>query len=340
MPSLQTTSKGMAIPGVRVSGPVHGPYAEAWFDEEEQVHRVRLTDDGKARVAEYLDRYPCPIALLISMWPSMYRAARAAWFSEEEINAFCLEGVAMAFVRYDPKRGASIATAVTWSIRASLGNAVRRARRASFHSAHYPEYLGNRAERNSNSSDGEKQTLTDGIAAPGCSRMNEHDYADELSEYLSIANLTEKERYVLMLRYGLAGRPPLSIAAISFAMGFSAERIRQLQEKAVRKIRKANGLDIDWFVATRSRILTYLASLTSSEKTNGFQSVAHSAASKADICKRAKLTAWQFREVMHKLLRDGVVVRERVSLSRERWGIVFRLHHADQMREVQSSNAG
>ena len=120
----------MRLLWARESGPVHGPYAEAWFDELEQVHRVRLTAEGRAKVADYLSRYPHPIALLISTWPAAYRAARAARLSDEEIDSICLEGVALAFARYDPTRGASIGTAVVWGIRASIGNAVRHAKRA------------------------------------------------------------------------------------------------------------------------------------------------------------------------------------------------------------------
>jgi hypothetical protein len=55
-PSSAYSPKGMPLLWARESGPVHGPYAEAWFDELEQVHRVRLTAEGRAKVADYLSR--------------------------------------------------------------------------------------------------------------------------------------------------------------------------------------------------------------------------------------------------------------------------------------------
>jgi RNA polymerase sigma factor (sigma-70 family) len=262
------------------------------------------------------------------MWPSTYRAARAANLSEEEIDALCLEGVALAFVRYNPNRGASIGTAVTWSIRASVGSAVRSARKESIHFEHYPTTIDNRNERHFNFPGDYELSTTEGIVAEKCSPTSE--CAEEITHYLSQANLSTQERYVLILRFGLAKRSPLSTTATGYAMGLSPERIRQLQEKAIRKIRKAIGLDIDWRVRSRSRILVYLSSLSNStsEKTSDSQTSAQTAASKAEICKRAQVTRWQFREIVRRLLREGLVIRERVQLSRERWGIVFRLREA------------
>jgi hypothetical protein len=110
-------------------------------------------------------------------------------------------------------------------------------------------------------------------------------------------------------------------------MGLSNERIRQLQEKAIRKIRKAIGLDADWHITARTRILAHLSSLPYPTPENACisGSKVQTAASKAAICKRARVTRWQFREVIQQLLQAGQVIRERVEVSRERWGFVFRL---------------
>jgi RNA polymerase sigma factor (sigma-70 family) len=319
------SAHGMTVTCPRKRGPVHGPYAEAWYDEQERAHRVRLTSEGRAKVADYLNRYPHPIALLISMWPSTYRAARAANLSEEEIDALCLEGVALAFVRYDPTRGASIGTAVTWSIRASVGAAVRSARKESIQSAPCPPTIENRNERYLNNPGDFELSTAEGIVAGECSPTSDSECAEEITRYLSQANLTAQERYVLILRFGLTRRSPLSTTAIGFAMGLSTERIRQLQEKAIRKIRRAIGLDIDWRVRTRARILAYLSSLPNPTSENAGDTQTRRAVSKAEICKRAHVTTWQFREIIRRLLREGLVIRERVELSRERWGIVFHL---------------
>ncbi len=318
MLAAQATARGMAMPGVRACGPVHGPYAETWYDQADQVYRVRLTEDGKARVGDYLLRYPNPIALLISLWPATYRAARAAHFSEEEINALCLEGVAMAFVRYDPTRGAAIGTAIAWSIRAAVGTALRQASRATSHIESGQIPLASQVE---NGAECRGQEVLGNV----CSPTMESEHAEDLHHYLALVNLSANERYVLMLRFGLANGLPLSNAAVGWAMGLSAERIRQLLDRAIRKIRAGIGLDIDWMTVARSRILTYLSSLplSSSKERAKSGTRTRAGASKAEICKGSKVPKWQFREVMARLLRDGLVRRERVAVSRERWRIEY-----------------
>ncbi|HEV3439945.1 MAG TPA: sigma-70 family RNA polymerase sigma factor [Gemmata sp.] len=308
--------KGMPLLWARESGPVHGPYAEAWFDEFEQVHRVRLTAEGRAKVADYLSRYPHPIALLISTWPAAYRAARAARLSDEEIDSLCLEGVALAFARYDPTRGASIGTAVVWGIRASIGNAVRHARRASVLLALSPSSLVIREE-----SGARRLNVFTNYEGRGT------EDEQEVTHYLALPNLSDKERTVLTLRFGLANDPPLTSAAIALVMGLSTERVRQLQENAIRKIRKALGLDVDWFAAARSRITAYLSSFHSHTTDNikDSRSTMRNGATKADICNRTGVPMWQLREVMSRLLQDGLVIRERKPISRARWCIVYRI---------------
>ena len=62
---------------------------------------------------------------------------------------------------------------------------------------------------------------------------------DELRKDLedSMSNLTKREKKVLSLRFGLAGYPVLSLQKIGKQIGLSKERIRQIEKKAIRKIR-------------------------------------------------------------------------------------------------------
>lgn len=311
----------MPLQWARQSGPAHGPYAEAWFDESDQVHRIRLTAEGRRKVADYLSQYPNPIALLISAWPAAYRAARIARLSDEEINSLCLEGVAMAFARYDPTRGASIGTAIVWGIRATIGNAVRHARRAlSLLLVPSPSAL---VVREKNGAKG-FNVFTDDEG-----RRTEDE--QEVAHCLGLANLSSKESSVLTLRFGLSGNPPLTNMAVALAMGLSTERVRQLQEKAIRKIRRALGLDLDWYAIAFARVTAYLSSFHSSiaNNTHSFRSPMRNGATKADICKRTDIPMWQLREVLARLLHDGLVIRERQRISRARWCIVYRIQSMD-----------
>jgi RNA polymerase sigma factor (sigma-70 family) len=60
--------------------------------------------------------------------------------------------------------------------------------------------------------------------------------------------LTEQERRILALRFGLGGSPPKTLDEIGAQMSVSRERIRQLQVKALDKLHKPRLLDElrDW----------------------------------------------------------------------------------------------
>ncbi len=52
-----------------------------------------------------------------------------------------------------------------------------------------------------------------------------------------INKLPEKERKVLELRYGLNGNEPLTLREIGDTLGISRERVRQLETRAIKKLR-------------------------------------------------------------------------------------------------------
>jgi len=122
-----TTSELRAAPARGLATrkrPVVGPYAEAWRDDETGCYRFRLNDLGRGVVADWLDRYPHPVASLKSCWPKLYRVCRDAGLNDDELDALALEGVVRAFCRFDPARGARVETVIPWGVRGAVTRAL------------------------------------------------------------------------------------------------------------------------------------------------------------------------------------------------------------------------
>ena len=68
-------------------------------------------------------------------------------------------------------------------------------------------------------------------------QMTEFVMRQEVSEVLD-AFLTEREREVICLRYGLSSSKPCTLEEVGFAFNLSRERVRQIQSKAMRKLRR------------------------------------------------------------------------------------------------------
>ena len=87
--------------------------------------------------------------------------------------------------------------------------------------------------------EGEDTSLGDNIEDPETvqpeDRVEDSDLRKDLED--SMSNLTKREKKVLSLRFGLGGYPVLSLQKIGKQIGLSKERIRQIEKKAIRKIR-------------------------------------------------------------------------------------------------------
>jgi RNA polymerase primary sigma factor len=57
----------------------------------------------------------------------------------------------------------------------------------------------------------------------------------------SLAGLPERQRRVLVRRYGLDGEKPATLADLSEELAVSRERVRQLQREAERMLRDEGG---------------------------------------------------------------------------------------------------
>lgn len=60
----------------------------------------------------------------------------------------------------------------------------------------------------------------------------------------SLENLSERERGVLMLRFGLGGQQPQTLAEIAEHYGISRERVRQIEKEALAKLRKSDLIQL------------------------------------------------------------------------------------------------
>jgi RNA polymerase sigma factor (sigma-70 family) len=77
--------------------------------------------------------------------------------------------------------------------------------------------------------------LIDGLAAPPEAAALEADVRNRVLKALAI--LGPREREVLVLRYGLEGNEPRTLESIGRLFGVSRERIRQIESRALRKLR-------------------------------------------------------------------------------------------------------
>ncbi len=65
------------------------------------------------------------------------------------------------------------------------------------------------------------------------------DHDDGLKDHINslVGTLTPREALVINMRYGFDGREPMTLDATGIAMGVTPERIRQIEAKAMRKLR-------------------------------------------------------------------------------------------------------
>ncbi len=87
--------------------------------------------------------------------------------------------------------------------------------------------------------DQEDNTLVDYLADDNQLPPDEMTYANALSEDMqkALATLTDRERAILVLYFGLEGEEPLTLEDIGKKMHLTRERIRQIKEKAILRLR-------------------------------------------------------------------------------------------------------
>ena len=87
----------------------------------------------------------------------------------------------------------------------------------------------------------EEMTLEDVLSDDG--KGNPHDVfsqkEDQKSLRKSMAGLNERDRQVIIMRYGLNDAEPKTLGEVADQLGLSRERVRQIEERAVSALRKA-----------------------------------------------------------------------------------------------------
>lgn len=88
-------------------------------------------------------------------------------------------------------------------------------------------------------SEDDDATLGDLIADPDAVGVAQEMIEEEKVEAIDavLGSLSERERQVLILRHGLRGTRPTTLEEIGKQFGLSKERIRQIEEDALRKLR-------------------------------------------------------------------------------------------------------
>ncbi len=91
--------------------------------------------------------------------------------------------------------------------------------------------------------DGEDNTLLDVLENPNslkADRQIEHSDSLQLEVARSLSTLTDRQREVLVLYFGIGTENPVSLEDIGERFGLTRERVRQIKDKAISKLRSTN----------------------------------------------------------------------------------------------------
>ncbi|CAK6687546.1 sigma-70 family RNA polymerase sigma factor [Synechococcus sp. BA-124 BA4] len=90
----------------------------------------------------------------------------------------------------------------------------------------------------------DRSTLGELIADPASAEPMDHMDRSIQKEHLGawLSQLNEREQEILQLRFGLEGKEPLTLAEIGRKINVSRERVRQLEAKAIMKLRLMSNL--------------------------------------------------------------------------------------------------
>lgn len=122
-------------------------------------------------------------------------------------------GLWEAWKRYDERREAKFSTYASYWIKKLILDAINKDQKSSLGAIHYDEEISNAVEC-------QKEQII-------------HKEKVRFPE-----NFPEKEKKILTMLYGLNGKGSYDLAEIGEKMSLPRERVRQMKEKALRRLRK------------------------------------------------------------------------------------------------------
>lgn len=75
------------------------------------------------------------------------------------------------------------------------------------------------------------------LESDGGAEERDPDVAIHLADVLASVRLTKRERTVLRYRYGLDGKPPMTLAELGEKLGLCAQRVHQIEAEVLAKLR-------------------------------------------------------------------------------------------------------
>lgn len=184
-------------------------------------------------VERYLEKYPSQVAVGLALHRSRVNACRSLGIDEEEINSELREKIIRSAAKFDPnklsnKTGKPILfeTYANGSIGFALLDIMRKKNKETT--------IGSKSIISEQHSKNDNETNLNDIADKSVFQNDEAHRINDLKQLLETAllKISDDERELLQMRFGLAGLESHTLEAIAKKEGVTKERIRQREERA------------------------------------------------------------------------------------------------------------